>query len=199
MQMVQNIENGNVLRRCIKNNKTLSVSDAILLLSEAWEKVTQTTIANRFCHACFKDLSIPSDQEDNTPLVREIQSPTDEDDIPLAQLVAQWLDSSKIEIEEFINVDHDVTVCTEIEEEDILVNYTCNQPITYEEEEQFKLPSLHEAINAAKMLQKYVTLNDDLNSKDNLTALRNMKRKMQNILAKLNVKKQTKMIDFFKS
>ncbi|GBP23600.1 Tigger transposable element-derived protein 4 [Eumeta japonica] len=75
------------------------VLDAILMISEAWEKVTHTTIANCFLHAGFKDLS-PSQAEydDDIPLAKMIRSPTDEDDnIPLAQLVAQLQKSSATE------------------------------------------------------------------------------------------------------
>ncbi|GBP89083.1 Tigger transposable element-derived protein 4 [Eumeta japonica] len=101
LQMIQNIENG-------EDTKSLSVLDANLMILEAWEKVTQTTIANCFCHTDFKDLS-PSQAEsdDDISLAGMIRSHTDEDDnIPLVQLVAQLQRSSatalRIEIEEFI-------------------------------------------------------------------------------------------------
>ncbi|CAB3222382.1 unnamed protein product [Arctia plantaginis] len=82
LQMIQNIEKS-------KDTKSLNVLDAILMISEAWEKVTQTTIANSFRHAGFKDLS-PSQAEDDDdiPLVRMIQSTDEDDNVPLAELVA---------------------------------------------------------------------------------------------------------------
>ncbi|KAL3270116.1 hypothetical protein HHI36_009175 [Cryptolaemus montrouzieri] len=107
--MIQNIENGKDTSLCVLN--------AILMISIAWDKVTQTTIANCFRHAGFKDLS-PSQAEDDDdiPLARMIRSPTDEDDnVPLSQLVTQLQISAgteqRIEIEEFIGIDDSGDVC----------------------------------------------------------------------------------------
>ncbi|KAJ8968165.1 hypothetical protein NQ314_002422 [Rhamnusium bicolor] len=104
------------------------------MITEAWEKVTQTTIANCFRHAGFKDLSIsPDEDDDDIPLARMIQSPTDDDDnIPLAQLAAQLATESRIEIEEFIGIDDNVAVCAPVTEEEILAEVESNHRNTDE-------------------------------------------------------------------
>ncbi|KAG5882625.1 hypothetical protein JTB14_013314 [Gonioctena quinquepunctata] len=134
LQMLQNIEN-------CEDTKSLSVLDAILMISEAWENVKQTTIANCFRHAGFKDLS-PSQamEDDDIPLARMIQYPTDEDNnVPLAQLVAQLHRSTatepRIEIEEFIGIDDNVAVCASATEEEILAEAESNNRNTDEENE----------------------------------------------------------------
>ncbi|CAH3998267.1 unnamed protein product [Pieris brassicae] len=185
LQMIQNIENS-------KDTQSLSVLDAILMISEAWDKVTQTTIANCFRHAGFKDLS-PSQAEndDDIPLARMIQS-TDEDyNVALAELVAQLQRSTateqRIEIEEFIGIDDSVAVCALATEEEILAEAESNNHNTDDEnedqqdpEEQFQPSTIFEALNAITVLQKFVAFNDQFNTDDTHT-LRSMKRKMQKI------------------
>lgn len=74
IQMLENIDNG-------EDTKSISVLDAILMISAAWEKITETTFVKCFCHADFKDLSLSQEEyDDNIPLARTINSSTDEDD-----------------------------------------------------------------------------------------------------------------------
>ncbi|KAG5897906.1 hypothetical protein JTB14_017761 [Gonioctena quinquepunctata] len=202
LQMLQNIEN-------CEDTKSLSVLDAILMISEAWENVKQTTIANCFRHAGFKDLS-PSQamEDDDIPLARMIQYPTDEDNnVPLAQLVAQLHRSTatepRIEIEEFIGIDDNVAVCASATEEEILAEAESNNRNTDEEiedqqehQEQFQPTTICEALNAITVLQKFVAFNDQFNTDDTLTT---MKRKIQNIFETQLTKKPTKMTDYFKN
>lgn len=204
LQMIQNIENG-------KDTKSLCVLDAILMISEAWEKVTQTTIANCFRQAGFKDLS-PSQAEDDVDisLARMIQSTDEDDDIPLAELVAQLQGSAteqRIEIkEEFIGIDDSVAVRALVTEEEILAEAESNNRDTAVEnedqqdpEEQFQPTTISEALSAITVLQKFVALNGQFNTDDTHT-LRSMKRKMQKIFENgLKKKQQTKMTDYFKN
>ncbi|CAK1597280.1 unnamed protein product [Parnassius mnemosyne] len=147
--MLHNIENG-------EDTKTLSVLDAILMISEAWEKVTQTTIANCFRHKAV-DFFTPTHRFS-----------TDEDDnLPLAQLAAQLHRSTTteplIEIEEFIGIDDNVDVCAVVTEEEILAEVESNNRNTDEEnedpQEQFQPTTLCEAINAIIVLQNFVDFN----------------------------------------
>ncbi|CAH4023669.1 unnamed protein product [Pieris brassicae] len=184
LQMIQNIENS-------KDTKSLSVLDAILMISGAWEKVTQTTIANCFRHAGFKDLS-PSQAEndDDIPLARMIQSTDEDDNVALAELVAQLQRSTateqRIEIEEFIGIDDSVAVCALATEEEILAEAESNNHNTDDEnedqqdpEEQFQPSTIFEALNGnLTVLQKFVAFNDQFNTDDTHT-LRSMKRKME--------------------
>lgn len=184
IQVLQNVEND-------EDSISLSILDAILMISEAWEKVKQTTIAKCFRHAGFQDLS-PSQAEDDDdiPLARMIQSPTDEDDnVSLAQLVAQLRRSTatepRIEIEEFIGIHDNVAVCALTIEEEILAEAESNNCNTDKENEDqqdhqelFQPTTIFEALNAITVLQKFVAFNDLFNIGDALTT---MKRKMQNI------------------
>lgn len=182
LQMIQNIENS-------KPINSLSVLDAILMISEAWEKVTQTTITNCFRHAGFNDLS-PSQAEDDDdiPLARLIQSTDEDDNVPLAELVTQLQRSTAseqtIQIEEFVGIDDSVAVCALATEEEILAEAESNNRNTDEEnedlqdpEEQFQPTTISEALNAVTVLQKFVAFNDQFDS-DDAHVLRSMKRKM---------------------
>lgn len=202
LQMIENIENS-------KDIKSLSVLDAILMISEAWEKVTQTTIANCFRHAGFKDLSrSQAEDDDDIPLARLIQ-PTDEDDVPLAELVTQLqgftATEQRIEIEEFIGIDDSVAVCALSTEEEILAEAESNNRNTVEEnedqqdpEEQFQATTISEALNAITVLQKFITFNEQFDTNGTHT-LRSMKHKIQKIFETGLKKKQTKMTDYFKN
>ncbi|XP_038221451.1 uncharacterized protein LOC119839286 [Zerene cesonia] len=165
LQMIQNIENSQGI-------KSLSVLDAILMISEAWEKVTQTTIANCFHHAGFKDLSASQAEDDgDIPLARLIQSTDEDDNIPLGELFTQLQRSTateqRIDIEEFIGIDDSVAVCALATEEEILAEAESNNRNTDEEnedqqdpEEQFQPTTISEALHAVTVLQKFVACNE---------------------------------------
>lgn len=70
LKLIQNLDSN--------DQKSFMVLDAILMISEAWEKVSQKTIANCFRHAGFKHLlTISSD---------DVTDDDEEDNISLAQL-----------------------------------------------------------------------------------------------------------------
>lgn len=185
LHMIQNIENS-------KDIKSFSVMDAIIMISEAWKKVTQTTIANCFRHAGFKDLSSSqAEDDDDIPLARLIQSTDEDDNVPFAELVTQLqrftATEPRIEIEEFIGIDDSVAVCALATEEEILAEAESNNRNTDEEnedqqdsEEQFQPTTISEALNAVTVLQKFVAYNEQFDTDDTHT-LRSMKRKMQKI------------------
>lgn len=105
LQMLRNLEKG-------KNNG-LSVLDAILLISDAWGNVTQTTISNCFLCAGFKDVSsspLLDDSKDDLSLAMLVTTCDDNDNIPLAQLAQKLFNSSvsRNESKEFISVDNNV-------------------------------------------------------------------------------------------
>ncbi|KAJ0170058.1 hypothetical protein K1T71_014664 [Dendrolimus kikuchii] len=153
----------------------------------------------------FKDLS-PSHvvDDDDIPLAKMIQSPTDEDNnVPLAQLRRFTATEPRIEIEEFIGIDDNVAVCALATEEEIIAEAESNNRNTDEEnedrqvrQEQFQPTTICESLNAITVLQKFVAFNDQFNTDDTLTT---MKRKIQNIFETQLTKKQTKMTDYFKN
>ncbi|KAF5292325.1 hypothetical protein FQA39_LY03359 [Lamprigera yunnana] len=96
-----------------KITRSLSIPGAILLISETLEEITHITIAYYFRHTCFKDISCtPNKDNDNLPLARLMQYPTD-DKITLTQLAAQLLSSSesRIEIEKHILAEVEFNQC----------------------------------------------------------------------------------------
>ncbi|CAH3978477.1 unnamed protein product [Pieris brassicae] len=123
---------------------------------------------------CFKDLS-PSQAEndDDIPLARMIQSTDEDDNVALAELVAQLQRSTateqRIQIEEFIGIDDSVAVCALATEEEILAEAERNNHNTDDEnedqqdpEEQFQPSTIFEALNAITVLQKFVPLTTSL-------------------------------------
>lgn len=81
LHMLQNLQKG--------EHKGFNVLDAILMLSEAWGKVTKETVANCFRHAGFKDVSSLSLFENDVDITSARNFSTaddDEDNLPLAQL-----------------------------------------------------------------------------------------------------------------
>lgn len=88
LRILQNIDAG--------EQRSLTVLDALLMVSEAWEKITQKTIANCFKHAGFKKLTpatlneYQDDSNDDIPLSRLLHNNDDDDKeeyIPLSQSV----------------------------------------------------------------------------------------------------------------
>ena len=195
MNMLQKIEEG--------KEAVFNVLDAILMISEAWENVTQKTIAKGFKHAGFRDLSSPSHDEGNTiSATADGADDEDEDDIPLAELVQELCPSlSTCEIEDFVQVDNNLTVYASASEEEIVADIQSQRVIDEhenEQEEQFVVPSLNKALSAVKTLQKFLIFKEEFNTNDNNEALKQMHRQMQNAYAHLKCKKQTKITDYLK-
>ncbi|CAH4037483.1 unnamed protein product [Pieris brassicae] len=114
-----------------------------------------------------------------------IQSTDEDDNVALAELVAQLQRSTateqRIEIEEFIGIDDSVAVCAFATEEEILAEAESNNHNTDDEnedqqdpEEQFQPSTIFEALNAITVLQKFVAFNDQFNTDDTHT-LRSMR------------------------
>lgn len=199
LRMLQNIERN--------ETKCLTILDAILMISEAWEKVTSTTIANCFRHAGFTDID-----EDNIPLARLAEQLQEnqadlynEDNIPLARLIEQLPNSlNKNELEEFIDVDNDLAICAQTSEEDILneLDDDDTESVIIEETEKgdvFESPTLCHALDALDTLRKFLIFNERFNSHSRHECIKSMQKEIENAYQISKCKKQTKITDFFKN
>lgn len=107
LNAIQKIEN-----KC--DYRVVNLLDAILLISKAWERVTESTIANCYSHAGFKS-------REN---VIEIEDFEELDDLPLNQWIRQissFTDMfSSCTFEDFVAVDKDVISTENLSDEDIV-------------------------------------------------------------------------------
>lgn len=183
LKLIQNLDNN--------DQKSFTVLDAILMISEAWEKVSQKTIANCFRHAGFKDfLTIsPDDATDDE----------EEDNIPLVQLAQNLRPAlSTTEAEEFIDVDNSIEICAPATEEDIVQEVEEENDEEQEEtEEEFTVPTLNDGLNAVSVLRKIVLFNEQFHIQGNYdNTLIKIQRELQNSYARQKCFKQTKITYF---
>lgn len=96
-------------------------------------------------------------------------------------LTLSWNDGIDVEIpkvkseednEEFIEMDSMVSVCISENEEKVFA----------EEREQFDVPSIHEALNAVTVLQKFLIFNEGFNSENVQRVLKEVQEKIQSEL-----------------
>ena len=144
--------------RAIDNDEEakINVLDALYFLQQAWNSVTQQTIANCYRHAGFKvtdDNSQPdtsADDADDDPL----------DDIPLARLIG-----SNISMEDYVSVDDDVPTCDDLSEESIVDDIiaarstTCNADDDDDEQtdgSSAEPPSVDSALAACETLRLFL-------------------------------------------
>jgi hypothetical protein len=151
--------------------KDIELLDALIMLKNSWDEVTQQTIRNCFIKSGFKFETIETDIEESntTELLDE-------------SVWNELIDNMGIEcanFEEHINVDNDVFTSEEITDDVILNNVNsdnalCDKEVDDEEteieesesdEEQRDEPiNMIEALNAISQLRKYVIQFDSLES-----------------------------------
>lgn len=167
LKMLQNMEND--------DRHAIALFDALLILSEAWEKVSKKDIARCFEEAGFKELLAASDVVD--PLDMQL-SVDDKNNITLAQLAANLQPSlSQAEVDDFIDVDSCLATSAPASEEDIMLEE--------EAEEEFKVPSLNEGLQAINVLRKIIMCNDNFRNCGNYDEmLVQMQRELQNSYAR---------------
>jgi len=140
------------------NKPNITMLDAILMIYDAWNKVTQTTIDNCFRHAGFvrENLDCPS-----TSSSAQFD---DEDDLPLAvwaKALENEIPISSEELEEYAAIDEFVETCEEPSDENIVQNIIDEgqDSDTESEAEEFDvIPSVSDALKAAEVLTKFVHL-----------------------------------------
>lgn len=187
MQILETIKNME-----LKQEYTVTLLDAILLLFAAWEKVTPKTIANCFRHAGFAKQGT------------EIEEPTDnfddEDNIPLAQLMANAINTvmTNDELFEFATIDNDLETCGDISDQEIVQFLENDNEVDESEEEDMnsQVPSCAEALEAIGIIKKFLTCEGFSNKKvsDSISVL-NTELELLYFNSKYN--KQSKITDFF--
>ncbi|CAG4979710.1 unnamed protein product [Colias eurytheme] len=129
------------------NQNSFTVLDAILMISEAWEKVSQKTIANCFGHAGFNDLTSLITRTSD-----DVIDDDEEDNISLAQLAQNLRPAlSTTETDEFIYLDQSIAICAPATEDDIVREVQEeNENEQEDSEEQFTVPTLIDGLNAVR-------------------------------------------------
>ncbi|XP_069365886.1 tigger transposable element-derived protein 4-like [Maniola hyperantus] len=189
LKIIQNLDHN-------KEYESFSVLDAILMISEAWEKVTQRAIANCFRRAGFIKIylerSLSTFSDNSVPLsqlqVLPADHDADDDIMSLTQLARNLIpDISSTEVEDFINIDNSVTVCAPATDNDIVAEIQEQTKEQYNDEEQaeeqFRVPSLFEGLNAISVLRKIVLCNNQFEESNFEETLVKMERKLQNTYA----------------
>lgn len=176
------------------NQNSFTVLDAILMISEAWEKVSQKTVANCFRHAGFKDLTSLITRTSD-----DVIDDDEEDNISLAQLAQNLRPAlSTTETDEFIDVDQSIAICAPATEDDIVREVQEeNENEQEDSEEQFTVPTLIDGLNAVSVLRKIVLFNEEFHMQGNCDdTLIKIQRELQNVYARQKCFKQTKITDF---
>lgn len=145
----------------------ITILDAILMIYDAWSKLTPATISNCFKHAGFvRDSPSPS-----VAVATDKEDYDDDDDQPLsewARALKEGLPLGNEELEQYSTVDDDLVTCEEPTDETILQNVIVNRPDSDDNndddlEENCTSPSVSEALKAAEVLNVFVhsTFDDD--------------------------------------
>jgi hypothetical protein len=188
MKMIENADKN--------DGAKIDLLDTIIMISKAWDAVSQNTIANCFRHAGFCSSALSEADFD------------DEDDIPLIQLIreANVMDNYfNVKFDDFVDVDENLVTWGQLNDEDLLVNPNTSQAEQEahdadEDEDdpdvEFEPPSTLEAIEALKVVRNYISFNDKVNE-DAIKNVIILERALEkNYFLQCNI--QTKITDFFK-
>lgn len=175
---------------------TVTLLDAVAMISKAWDKVTQKTIANCFTHSGL-GVNISTEDDPNYD---------EEDEIPLAQLIKENSNIEQIlstdQWEEFLHIDDHLPTSDLPNDEDICEglfpqNHEEAEGDDQEENEveEFHPPTIQQAITATKTLRNFVCFgNGDQTLLNQIFYLEN---KLEFEFLKSFKLKQTKITEFF--
>lgn len=147
-----------LLMELVESEGTTSINmlHAINFLSKAWDEVTAATIQHSFRHA---GLCSTSDEGEKEP---EFDS---EDDLPLTEWVKQFNVPNILteNLQTYIEVDDHLATTASLTDEEILdsVRNTEEQQVDEEDETDDPIPppSIKQALDAAKLLERYFLYN----------------------------------------
>lgn len=170
----------------------ITILDAILMIYDAWNKLTSAAIFNCFKHAGFvRDSASVVANNDDT-----------DDDVPLsilARALNNQLPIGNEELKQYSAIDDDLATCEEPTEENIVQNIIVNSHDSDDNneddlEENCTIPSVSEAIKAAEVLNVFVHSNfEDDTIKSHMSRLYNAVRTSYYTN---KTRKQTKITDF---
>ncbi|XP_025834752.1 tigger transposable element-derived protein 4-like [Agrilus planipennis] len=179
------------------NNPSTKITmlDAILMVNDAWNKMSQSTIHNCFRHAGFIERhdGLPNqisehefDEEDEVPLFLWSRNPN------LDSLAApvMW--------EDYVDIDSALLTSEEHTDDNIVQNINAKEQLESDGEEEVEeepLPTAEEALKAAELLSRFVNSNIE---NDNLTmAMSSIHNNLRDYFYyKMKKQKQTKITDY---
>ncbi|XP_062594548.1 tigger transposable element-derived protein 4-like [Saccostrea cucullata] len=143
---------------------TISVLDALHLLSQPWDNVTLSTIAN-----CFRHAGLAAQNDNSTP--NEDEDFDVEDNIPLATLRTHGLYPGMLQT--FTNIDDEVETCADLSDdgivEEILIKKTTDpmvesQTVDDPSEPVIQPPNSEDSEAAGELVMQYLMCRE--NSQD---------------------------------
>ncbi|KAK9722947.1 hypothetical protein QE152_g19414 [Popillia japonica] len=148
--------------------QNLDILQSIFLLSKAWDRISQQTIANCFAHAVFNlHTAENSFDDDNLPLPEwlRLQNDTEEDNLPLTEWVLT-LPVVNLAAEEgwdnFSNIDEELETEENMTEDEILAGSSTNleleinnDEVEMDETTEFQPPTIKVAFSVVEMIQHF--------------------------------------------
>ncbi|XP_045541632.1 tigger transposable element-derived protein 4-like [Papilio machaon] len=175
----------------------ITVLDAILMVNDAWNKMSQSTIHNCFKHAGFIE------NHDGLPIQISDHEFDEGDDIPLS-LWSRNLHSDSLAApemwEDYVDIDSALLTSEEPTDENIVQNICAKEQLESDGEEEVEeepLPTAEEALKAAELLSRFVHSNIE---NDNLAiAMSSIHNSIRDCLYnKMKKQKQTKITDYLR-
>ncbi|CAG5051391.1 unnamed protein product [Parnassius apollo] len=169
--------------------------DAILMVNDAWNKMSQSTIHNCFKHAGFIE------SHNGLPIQISEHEFDEEDDIPLS-LWSRNLNSDSLAApemwEDYVDIDSGLLTSEEPTDENIVQNISAKEQLESDGEEEVEeapLPTAEEALKAAELLSRFVHSNIE---NDNLIiAMSSIHNSIRDCFYnKMKKQKQTKITDY---
>lgn len=173
----------------------ITVLDAILMVNDAWNKMSQSTIHNCFKHAGFIV------NHDCLPIQISDHEFDEGDDIPLS-LWSRNLHSDSLAApemwEDYVDIDSALLTSEEPTDENIVQNICAKEQLESDGEEEVEeepLPTAEEALKAAELLSRFVHSNIE---NDNLAiAMSSIHNSIRDCLYnKMKKQKQTEITDY---
>ena len=134
----------------------ITVLDAILMVNDAWNKMTQSTIHNCFKHAGFIE------NLDGSPIPNSDDEFDEEDDVPLS-LWSRNLNADSLAApemwEDYVDIDSALITSEEPTDEIIVQNINATEQLESDGEDEVEeepLPTAEEALKAAELLSRFV-------------------------------------------
>jgi len=140
-------------------NASNNMLDAVNFLSKAWEEVTAETIRHSFRHAGLRSFANAEE---------EIEQFENENDT-LSEWIAQFNTPHTFtpeDLQNYVEIDENLVTTISLTDEEILNAVTKGEEEQKEDEEEAQpdevvIPSIQQALDAAKLLEKYLLFHED--------------------------------------